>query len=82
MSGSPYPYLGRWRARRFGFGDIDSVEVKEVGRGGKQVRIVLLDGYCVVYRTCNERAVDELVEALRRGVAEAKPRLIDWDELA
>ena len=46
-----YPFLGRWRNRAFRFGEIASVEVRDVRRGGKQVRIGLHDGSSVRYVT-------------------------------
>jgi hypothetical protein len=78
-----YPFLGGWGNRAFRFGEIASVEVRDdAGRGGKVVRIGLHDGSFVHYMKWNETVIDELVEALRRGVAEAKPAKQDWSELA
>ena len=77
-----YPFLERWRNRAFRFGEIASVEVRDGGRGGKEVRIGLHDGSSVRYGTWDETKADELVGALKRGVAEAKPAKVDWSELA
>jgi hypothetical protein len=49
---------------------------------GKQVRIRLHDGDSVRYVTSNEMVIDELVGALKQGVAEAKSAKVDWSELA
>ena len=76
-----YPFLGRWRNRAFRFGEIASVEVRVVN-GRKEVRIVLHDGSSIRYMRRDETVIDELVGALKRGVAEAKPAKVDWSELA
>jgi hypothetical protein len=80
-----HPFLGGWGNRAFRFGEIASVEVRvvyEFFNEGKQVRIGLHDGSSVRYRTWDETKADELVGALKRGVAEAKPAKVDWSELA
>lgn len=80
-----HPFLGGWGNRAFRFGEIASVEVRvvyEFFNEGKQVRIGLHDGSSVRYRTWDETKADELVGALKRGVAEAKPAKLDWSELA
>ena len=76
-----HPFLGRWRNRAFRFGEIASVEVRVVN-GRKEVRIVLHDGSSIRYMRRDETVIDELVGALKRGVAEAKPAKVDWSELA
>src|SRR5208337_3642149 len=76
-----YPFLGRWRNRAFRFSEIASVEVRVVN-GRKEVRIVLHDGSSIRYMRRDETVIDELVGALKRGVAEAKPAKVDWSELA
>jgi hypothetical protein len=73
-----YPLLGRWRNRAFRFGEIASVEVRKVG---KEVRIVLQDGSSIRYMKKDGTVIDELVGALKRGVAEAKSAQEDWSEL-
>jgi hypothetical protein len=77
-----YPHLARWRNRSFRFGDINLVEVKEVPKGGKEVRMILNDGRSVRYMTSQEAEIDQLVEVLKQGVARAKPGALDPDELA
>ena len=77
-----YPFLGRWRNRAFRFGEIASVEVRDGRRGDKEVRIGLHDGSSIRYMRRDETVIDELVGALKRGVAEAKPAKVDWSELA
>ena len=78
-----YPVLGRWRNRAFRFGEIASVEVRYAGWGTlKEVRIGLQDGSSVPYMTRDEAKGDELLEVLKRGVAEPKPAKQDWSELA
>lgn len=77
-----HPFLGRWRARSFGFGEIDTVEVKEMDGGGRLIQIVLKDQSSVIYRNRDENVVHAVVEALKRGVAESKPAPLDWSELA
>jgi hypothetical protein len=64
-----YPFLGGWGNGSFRFGEIASVEVRNSGRGGNQVCIGLHDGSFVRYTTWNETVIDELVGALKRGVA-------------
>jgi len=76
-----HPFLGGWGNRAFRFGEIASVEVRVVN-GRKEVRIVLHDGSSIRYMRRDETVVDELVGALKRGVAEAKPAKVDWSELA
>ena len=44
-----YPFLGRWRNRAFRFGEIASVEVRDVRMGDKEVRIGLHDGSSIRY---------------------------------
>jgi len=80
-----HPFLGGWGNRAFRFGEIASVEVRvvyEFFNEGKQVRIGLHDGSSVRYRTWDETKADELVGALKRGVAEAKSAKVDWSEMA
>lgn len=77
-----YPFLRGWGNRAFRFGEIASVEVRDAGKGGKKVRIGLHDGSSVRYGTWDQTVIDELVRALKRGVAEAKPAKVDWSELA
>jgi len=77
-----YPYLRGWGNRAFRFREIASVEVRNAGRGGKQVCIGLHDGTSVRYMTWNEVLVDELVGALKRGVSQAKSAPPEWSELA
>jgi len=76
-----HPFLGGWGNRAFRFGEIASVEVRVVN-GRKEVRIVLHDGSSIRYMRRDETVIDELVGALKRGVAEAKPAKVDWSELA
>ena len=68
-----YPLLGRWRNRAFRFGEIASVKVREGRKVGKEVRIVLHDGSSIRYMKRDGTVIDELLEVLKRGVAEAKP---------
>ena len=68
-----YPLLGGWRNRAFRFGEIASVEVRERRQGGKEVCIGLHDGSSIRYMKWNETVIDELLEVLKRGVAQAKP---------
>ena len=77
-----HPFLGGWGNRAFRFGEIASVEVRDDGRGGKEVRIVLHDGSSIRYMRRDETVIDELLGVLRRGVAEVKPAPLDWRELA
>ena len=77
-----HPFLERWRNRAFRFDEIASVEVRDGRRGYKEVRIGLHDGSSVRYGTWDETKADELVGALKRGVAEAKSAKVDWNELA
>ena len=44
-------------------------------KGRQEVRIGLHDGSSVRYGTWDETKADELVRALKRGVAEAKPAI-------
>jgi hypothetical protein len=76
-----YPFLGGLRNKEFRFGEIASVEVTVFQDGGKEVRIRLHDGSSVRYAPWDETEENELLEALRRGVAEAKPAPLDWSEL-
>ncbi len=76
-----YPLLGRWRSRTFRFGEIASVKVREGRKVGKEVRIVLHDGSSIRYMKRDGTVIDQLVEALKRGVAEAKSAPPDWSEL-
>jgi|SRR5271157_5495435 len=76
-----YPFLGRWRNRAFRFGEVASVEVRDVYRR-KEVRIVLHDGSSIRYMRRDETVIDELLGVLRRGVAEAKSAKVGWSELA
>ena len=77
-----YPFLRGWGNRAFRFGEIASVEVRNVGRRGKQVCIGLHDSTSIHYMPWNETVVDELVGVLKRGVAQAKAAPPDWSELA
>jgi hypothetical protein len=77
-----YFLLGRWRSRTFRFGEIASVKVREGRRVGKEVRLVLHDGSSIRYMKRDGTVIDELLEVLKRGVAEAKPAPPDWSELA
>ncbi len=77
-----YPFLRGWGNRAFRFGEIASVEVINVGRSGKQVCIGLHDGTSIRCMPWNETVVDELVGALKRGVAQPKSAPPDWSELA
>ena len=76
-----YPLLGRWRNRAFRFGEIASVKVSEGQKVGKEVRIVLHDGSSIRYVKRDGTVIDELLEVLRRGVAQAKSAPPDWSEL-
>lgn len=81
-----HPFLGRWRSRAFRFGAIVSVEVRTVRhdmvwRCGKEVCIRLRDGITVRYVTGSERVLNDLREALKRGIAESKPAPLDWSEM-
>ncbi len=76
-----YPFLGRWRNKTFRFGEIASVEVRDVYRR-KEVRIVLHDGSSIRYMRRDKTVIDELLGVLRRGVAEVKPAKVHWSELA
>ncbi len=76
-----YPLLGRWRSRTFHFGEIASVKVREGRKVGKEVRIVLHDGSSIRYFKTDGTVIDELLEVLKRGVAEAKSVPADWSEL-
>ncbi len=77
-----YPFLRGWGNRAFRIGEIASVEVRNVGRRGKQVSIGLHDGTSIRCMPWNETVVHELVGALERGVAQAKSAPPDWSELA
>ena len=77
-----YPLLGRWRSRTFRFGEIASVKVREGRKVGKEVRIVLHDGSSIRYMKRDGTVIDELLEVLKRGVAQAKSAPPDWSELA
>jgi hypothetical protein len=77
-----FPRLAQFRNRAFRFGDIHTVEVQEVPKGGKEVRMILNNGRSARYMTSNEAEIDKLVEALKRGVAQAKPAPLETDELA
>jgi hypothetical protein len=81
-----HPFLGRWRSRAFRFGAIVSIEVRTVRhdmvwRCGKEVCIRLRDGSTVRYVTGSERVLNDLREALKRGIAESKPAPLDWSEM-
>jgi hypothetical protein len=68
------------RNKAFRFCEIASVEVTILQEGGKEVRIRLHDGSSVRYFLSDETEENELLEVLRRGVAEAKPAPLDWSE--
>jgi hypothetical protein len=57
------------------------VEVR-VYRGNNLLRIHLHNGSSVCYGTLDKTKAGELLEVLRRGVAEAKPPSFDLSELA
>ncbi|QEH32334.1 hypothetical protein OJF2_08040 [Aquisphaera giovannonii] len=75
-----HPWLRLTRDRRFRFAEIDAVEASDVGRGNRQVAIKLQDGSTVRY-SADPKTIDRLVAALTDGVARAKPRPADLDEL-
>jgi len=77
-----YPFLRGWGNRGFHFGEIASVKVREGRRGSKEVRIVLHDGSSIRYVKRDGTVIDELLEVLKRGVAEAKSAKVGWTELA
>ncbi|WP_165227486.1 hypothetical protein [Aquisphaera insulae] len=76
-----HPWLRMVPDRAFRFGDIDSVETREGGRGGWQVTIRRHDGATIAYRSRDRARVDALLAALADGVARAKPASADLDEL-
>jgi hypothetical protein len=76
-----YPFLRGLRNKTFRFGEIASVEVTVLQEGGKEVRIRLHDGSSVRYFPRDETEENELLAALKLGVAEATPAPLDWSEL-
>jgi hypothetical protein len=75
------PLLGGFRKKEFRFGEVASVEVTVLQEDGKQVRIRIHGGSSVLFVPWDDTEENELLEALRRGVAEAKPAPLDWSEL-
>ena len=76
-----HPLLRGWGNRTFRFGKIARVET-QVYRGGNHLRIHLHNGSSIGYQTWDKKKAGELLEVLRRGVAQAKPPPFDLGELA
>jgi hypothetical protein len=76
-----HPWLRLFQDRVCRFSDIDTVETRDIGRGGWQVTIKPHDGASVVYRSSDRTRIDALVSALSAGVARTKPSAPDLEEL-
>ncbi|WP_148591433.1 hypothetical protein [Aquisphaera giovannonii] len=76
-----HPWLRLVKDRACRFGDIDTVETREVGRGGWQVTIKPHHGPGLTYRSTDRATIDALLAALSEGVASSKPRSADLGEL-
>jgi len=77
-----HPFFAARRDRSIKLSEIDSVELKEIGRGGTEVRIKVRDGTAVYFRISNAKKASALMDALKQGVARSKPPDPVWSELA